>query len=193
MKLSTYAKKLGISYKTAWRYFKDGKLDAYQTETGTIIVRESVEKARGVALYARVSSSDQREDLERQTERLRTYALAKGYRIDKIVTEIASGLNDSRPKLTALLRDTDIGIIVVEYRERLTRFGFNYIAELLSVQGREVEVVFPNETNDDLVADFIAVITLLCARLYGRRGNKNRTERLRQCIEKAAQDDSLQD
>ena len=193
MKLSTYAKKLGISYKTAWRYFKDGKLDAYQTETGTIIVRESVEKARGVALYARVSSSDQREDLERQTERLRTYALAKGYRVDKIVTEIASGLNDSRPKLTALLRDTDIGIIVVEYRERLTRFGFNYIAELLSVQGREVEVVFPNETNDDLVADFIAVITSMCARLYGRRGNKNRTERLRQCIEKAAQDDSLQD
>lgn len=193
MKLSTYAENLGISYKTAWRYFKDGKLDAYQTDTGTIIVRESVEKANGVALYARVSSSDQRSDLDRQMERLQSYAIAKGYRIDKIVTEIASGLNDTRPKLKALLRDTNIGIIVVEHRERLTRFGFNYIVELLAAQGRTVEVIFPNETNDDLVADFIAVITSMCARLYGRRGNKNRTERLRQCIEKVAQDDSLQD
>jgi len=122
---------------------------------------------------------------------LQTFAIAKGYRVDKIVMEIASGLNDTRPKLTALLRDTNIGVIVVEHRERLTRFGFNYIVELLAVQGRSIEVIFPNETNDDLVADFIAVITSMCARLYGRRGNKNRTERLRQCIEKVAQDDSI--
>lgn len=192
MKLKTYADQLGISYKTAWRYFRDGKLDAYQTDSGTIIVRESVERASGVALYARVSSPDQRGDLNRQMERLQTYAIAKGYQVDKIVTEIASGLNDSRPKLTGLLRDTNIGTIVVEHRERLTRFGFNYIVELLAVQGRSVEVIFPNETNDDLVADFIAVITSMCARLYGRRGNRNRAERIRQCIESASNDDSIQ-
>ena len=161
MKLSDYAKKLGISYKTAWRYFRDGKLDAYQTDSGTIIVRDPVEAPSGVALYARVSSSDQKDDLARQVERLRAYAIANGYRVDKIVSEVASGLNDTRPKLIGLLRDASIGVIVVEYKERLTRFGFNYIVELLAVQGRTVEVIFPDETGDDLVADFIAVITLM--------------------------------
>jgi predicted site-specific integrase-resolvase len=199
MKLSAYAKKLGISYKTAWRWYSDGRLDAYQTETGTIIVREQSTAPLGVALYARVSSADQKGDLERQVERLQTYAIARGYKVDKVVAEHASGLNDTRPKLTALLKDSSIGVIVVEHRERLTRFGYNYIVTLLEMQGRRVEVVFPQETDDsanrrdDLVEDFIAVITSMCARLYGRRGNKNRSERLRQCIEQVAQDESVQD
>lgn len=193
MKLSAYARKLGISYQTAWRWYSDGRLDAYQTSTGTIIVRESSDGPKGVALYARVSGADQKQDLERQVERLQTYAIARGYKVDKVVTELASGLNDTRPKLTALLKDMSIGVIVVEHRERLTRFGFNYIVNLLETQGRTVEVVLPQETKDDLVEDFLAVITSMCARLYGRRGNKHRAERLRQCIEQAAQDESLQD
>jgi predicted site-specific integrase-resolvase len=193
MKLSIYAKKLGISYKTAWRWWSEGKLDAYQTDTGTVIVREKPESPKGVALYARVSSADQKQDLDRQLERLQTYALAKGYKIAKSVTELASGLNDTRPKLTALLKDESIGVIVVEHRERLTRFGFNYIVNLLEIQGRSIEVVFPNETKDDLIEDFIAIITSMCARLYGRRGNKNRSEQLRRCIEQVAQDESVQD
>jgi predicted site-specific integrase-resolvase len=193
MKLSAYAKKLGISYKTAWRWYSDGRLDAYQTETGAIIVREQSTAPLGVALYARVSSADQKGDLERQVERLQTYAIARGYKVDKVVAELASGLNDTRPKLTALLKDSSIGVIVVEHRERLTRFGYNYIVTLLEMQGRKVEVVFPQETKDDLVEDFIAVITSMCARLYGRRGNKNRSERLRQCIEQVGQDEGVQD
>jgi putative resolvase len=193
MKLSAYAKQLGISYKTAWRWYVDGKLDAYQADSGTIIVREQQDAPVGIALYARVSSADQKNELERQLARLQTYALAKGYKVDKLVTELASGLNDTRPKLTALLKDKSIGLIVVEHRERLTRFGFNYIVNLLEVQGRSVEVIFPNETKDDLIEDIMAVITSMCARLYGRRGNKNRTEQLRKCIEKVATDESLQD
>lgn len=82
---------------------------------------------------------------------------------------------------------------MVEYKERLTWFGFNYIVELLAVQGRTVEVIFPDKTIDDLVADFIAVITSICARIYGRRGSKNRAERIRQCIEKVAEDEGVQD
>lgn len=193
MKLSAYAKKLGIHYKTAWRWYADGKLDAYRTDSGTIIVREQSDSPKGIALYARVSSADQKADLERQLERLQTYAIAKGYKVDKMITELASGLNDTRPKLTALLKDKSIGIIVVEHRERLTRFGFNYIVNLLELQGRSIEVVFPQETKDDLIEDFIAVITSMCARLYGRRGNKNRSEQLRKCIEQVAQDEGVQD
>src|SRR5512142_3237348 len=102
MKLSQYARKVGVSYKTAYRWFKAGTLDAYQTETGIIIVRDQqAEKPpRGrVALYARVSSLGQKDDLERQVQRLRDYASARGYQVAKEVVEIASGLNDKRPKL----------------------------------------------------------------------------------------------
>ncbi len=95
MKLSAYAEKLGISYKTAWRWWKEGKLDAYQTETGTIIVGEQIDAPAVIALYARVSSADQKDDLARQLERLQTYAIAKGDTVSRIVTEVASGLNES--------------------------------------------------------------------------------------------------
>jgi len=87
MTLSTCAEKLGISYKTAWRWWKEGKLDAYQTETGIVIVREPIEAPAGIALYARVSSADQKDDLARQLERLQTYAMAKGDTVSRIGTE----------------------------------------------------------------------------------------------------------
>lgn len=129
MRLSQYAKKMGVSYKTAFRWWKAGKLDAYQLDTGTIIVREPAQpqEATQIALYARVSSVDQKEDLERQMQRLKDYAAARGYQVSKTVSELASGLNDHRPKLLKLLTDLTIGIIIIEHRDRLTRFGFNYL------------------------------------------------------------------
>src|SRR4030081_1862369 len=122
MKLSEYAKQQGISYKTAWRWFKSGELDAYQTATGTVIVREVVQTSppRGIALYARVSSADQKEDLQRQVERLKNYSAARGYQVNKIVQEIGSGLNDHRPKFLSVLTDASIGVIVVEHKDRGT-------------------------------------------------------------------------
>jgi len=192
MKLSAYAKKIGIAYVTAYRWYRSGKLKAYQTESGTIIVDDTViEMATEtkVALYARVSSHDQKDDLVRQLDRLKNYATGRGYQVSQIVTEMASGLNDSRPKLTKLLLDTTINVIIVEHKERLTRFCFNYIEILLQTQGRRIEIIFPDEVQDDLVADFIAIITSMSARIYGRRGNKNRAERIKTCIEKVAQDD----
>jgi len=192
MKLSVYAKKIGIAYVTAYRWYRSGKLKAYQTESGTIIVEDTVIETATetkVALYARVSSHDQKDDLARQLDRLKNYATGRGYQVSQIVTEMASGLNDSRPKLTNLLLDTTIKVIVVEHKERLTRFGFNYIETLLQTQGRKIEVIFPDEVQDDLIADFIAIITSMSARIYGRRGNKNRAERIKECIEKVAQDD----
>ncbi len=111
MRLSQYATKMGVSYRTAFRWWKAGKLDAYQLDTGTIIVREpvSTQVPANVALYARVSSADQNEDLERQMQRLKDYAAAKGYRVTRTVSELASGLNDSRPKFLKLLTDASIG------------------------------------------------------------------------------------
>lgn len=186
MKLSQYAKKAGISYKTAWRWYKSGTLDAYQTPTGMVVVRDpQMERdlTGRIALYARVSSADQKSDLERQVQRLRDYAAARGYQVAKEVTEIASGLNDSRPKFLKLLADPTIGTIIVEHRDRSTRFGWNYITTLMEAQGRRMEAVFPDETKDDLVNDFVSIITSMAARIYGRRGSKRRAERIKQCVE----------
>jgi len=186
MKLSQYAKKVGITYKTAWRWYKAGTLDAYQTPTGMVVVRDpQAEKpvTGRIALYARVSSADQKSDLERQVQRLRDYAAANGYQVAKEVTEIASGMNDNRPKFLKLLADPSIGTIIVEHRDRGTRFGWNYLTTLMEVQGRRIEAVFPNETRDDLVSDFVSIITSMAARMYGRRGSRCKAERIQQCVE----------
>jgi predicted site-specific integrase-resolvase len=192
VKLTQYARKLGISYRTAYRWWKAGKLDAYQLDTGTIIVREpvSAQTPTNVALYARVSSSDQKEDLERQMHRLKDYAAAKGYRVTRTVSELASGLNESRPKFLKLLTDTSIGTIVVEHRDRATRFGLTYIEQLMAMQGRRLEVIFPSDPDHDLVDDFIAVITSMASRIYGRRTSKRRAEKIKQCVEQAMKEDA---
>jgi len=189
MRLSEYAKKMGVSYKTAFRWWKAGKLDAYQLDTGTIVVREpaTVQEALKVALYARVSSADQKEDLERQVQRLKAYASARGYQVDKIASEIASGLNDQRPKLMKILTDASIGTIIIEHRDRLTRFGFHYIDQLLAMQNRHLEVMYPNDTDNNFVDDFVAVLTSMAARIYGRRNSKRRAEQVKKCIECAMQ------
>jgi len=190
MKLSQYAKHVGVSYKTAYRWYRAGSLDAYQTETGIIIVRDKhdVQPVTGrIALYARVSSIGQKEDLERQVHRLKDYAAAKGYQVAKEVTEIASGLNEQRPKLEKLLADVSIGTIVVENRDRLTRFGSHYIETLLTAQGRHLEILFASDTGDELVDDFVSVITSMAARIYGRRQSKRRAEKIKACVESVMQ------
>jgi putative resolvase len=191
MRLSAYAKQMGVSYRTAFRWWKAGKLDAYQLDTGTVIVREPLasEASANVALYARVSSSDQKEELERQMQRLKDYAAARGYQVTKIVSELASGLNESRPKFLKLLTDASIGVIVVEQRGRATRFGLTYIEQLMAMQGRRLEFIFPSDTDNDLVDDFIVVITSMASQLSGHRTSKRRAEKIKRCVEHAMQED----
>ena len=132
-----------------------------------------------VAVYARVSSSDRKDNLDTQAERLVSYCNARGYKVSKVVKEIGSGLNDERKKLEQLLTDISIKIIVVEHKDRFSRFGANYIQKLLEMQGRRLEIV--NEASDDkvdLMEDFISIVTSFCARLYGQRRNRRRTEKL---------------
>jgi len=163
MKLSAWAKKQGISYRTAWRWFKTGMLPvpAKQLSNGTIIISELEQKFSGVAIYARVSSSDQKNDLDRQIARLVTFANEKGLSVSKTMTEIGSGLNGHRPKLMKLLEDTSVGIILVEHRDRLMRFGVEYVEAALASQGRKLVVADKEELKDDLVQDMIEVLTSL--------------------------------
>jgi putative resolvase len=101
-----------------------------------------------------------------------------------VVKDIGSGVNDNRPKLLKVLTDPTITLIVVEHKDRLTRFGFNYIKHLLKLQERRIEVIRPVRVADaergqeDLVQDFVRIVTNFCARLYGQRRSRRRTERL---------------
>lgn len=109
------------------------------------------------------------------------YCAARGYQLAKVVKEIGSGVNDARPKLLSLLEDQSIDLIVIEHKDRLTRFGFRYLDTLLKTQGRAIEVVNQAENGvengtEDLLADLTAIVYSFCARLYGQRRAKRKTE-----------------
>jgi putative resolvase len=181
MKLSQYAKQQGISYRTALRWWKSGIIKGYQSPTGTIIVTEqkpeTAHVVQRVAIYARVSSHEHKPNLERQIDRLETYCAAKGYQIAILVKEVASGVNDSRPKFLALLSDSTINLIVVEHKDRATRFGFRYLETLLALQGRAIEVVnLADNDKEDLLADLVSIVYSFAARLYGPWRAKRKTE-----------------
>ena len=181
MKLSQYAKQQGISYRTAFRWWQAGQIKGYQAPSGTIIVttEEPTTKVEKIAIYARVSTRERKDNLDRQVELLSSYCAAKGYQISLSVKEIASGVNDSRPKLLSLLKDTSITRIVVEHKDRLTRFGFRYLETLLEAQGRTIEVVnLAENDHEDLMADLTAILYSFTARMYGQRRGKHKTEQI---------------
>src|SRR5262252_7280113 len=158
-----------------------GKLPGHQMDTGTILIAPQAPpsgvSSQRVATYARVSSAEHTGTLESQTERLAAYCAARGYQVAKVVKEVGSGVNDGRPKLLALLEDPGISLIVVEHKDRLTRFGFRYLDTVLKTQGRAVEVVNQAENGtEDLLADLTSIVSSFCARLYGQRRAKRKTE-----------------
>jgi putative resolvase len=179
--LGKYAKQHGIQYRAAWNRYKRGKIPgAFQDEFGKILIPEdSPGRPEKTAVYARVSSSQNRSNLDSQAERLVRFANARGWAVDLLVKEVGSGLNDTRPKLLGLLEDRSITRIVVEHKDRLTRFGFAYIRLLCDLNRTELFVV--NSTEDDkqdLMQDFVSLVTSFCARLYGLRRTRRRTEKL---------------
>lgn len=189
MKLSAFAKHLGISYDTAWRMWKRGELAAYQLPSGTVIVESPTSPAtlpspQKVAVYTRVSSTENRANLDSQAERVISFCIARGWVVSKVVKECGSGVNDQRPQFLALLADTSITHIVVEHKDRCSRFGVAYIQTLLAAQGRELVIMNQAETGpDDLMQDFAAIITSFTARLYGRRRAGRKKQELLAAVE----------
>ena len=180
-KISQYAKKYNVTYRTVWNWIKQNKIQIQRTDTNRIIIVENEDKNinDNVAIYARVSSTENKNNLSKQRERLENYCAAKGYKIIKSVEEIGSGLNDNRKKLESLLLDESIKKIVVEHSDIFSIFGMNYITLLLKMQGREIEIInTQNNDRDDLMQDFVSIITSFCSRLYGQRRTKRKTEQL---------------
>ncbi len=186
MKISDWARQQHIHPRTAQRWFEAGNLPvpARRLPSGTILVEETTPQVGQVALYARVSSHDQRQELERQLGRLVEWAVNHDLAVDLTVTEVGSGMNGARPKLRRLLADGRVGTIVVEHRDRLARLNSEYIEAALLGSGRRLLVVDPTESEDDLVRDMTYVLTSLCTRLYGRRSARTRAQRALRCAER---------
>lgn len=185
MKLSEYAKRNGIGYRAAWNRFKAGKIEgAYISETGRIVVPEPEDiRIPKAAVYARVSSHKQKDDLDRQAARMVGYAVAQGLSVVTVVKEVASGVNDDRKKLTSLLNDDSWGTLVVEHKDRLSRVGFNWFEVLLNAQGRRISVANrAEESTHDLMDDFTSIIYSFAARMYGLRRAKERTQAVRDAL-----------
>lgn len=185
LKLSEYAKKNSITYQTAWNHFKQGKIpNARQLSSGTVVIDDEDTKSNDyVVIYARVSSSENKSNLDIQCQRLCDYCNAKGWIVNEVVKECASGLNDNRPKLSKIFKERKATKLVIEHKDRLTRFGFHYI-ELLYPEC-EIVVINPCEDKEELFEDFVSLVTSFCARIYGRRRTKRKTEDIIKALERS--------
>lgn len=178
--MAEWARTRGVHPQTAYRWFREDRMPvpARRLDSGTIWVDAADARPDGrVVVYARVSSHDRRGDLDRQVARLTEWATANGQVVGEVVTEVGSGLTGKRPKIRRILSDPSAAVVVVEHRDRLTRFGVEHLEAALSAQGRRIVVIDDGESADDLVRDMIEVLTWMCVRLYGRRGARNRALR----------------
>lgn len=181
MRLKDYAKEMGVHYRTAQNWHYEGKIDSFKAPSGSIFVNieDTNKKEEYIVIYARVSSAQNKDNLDSQANRLTQYAIARGYQIKEVIKEIGSGINDNRTKLNKLLENEKPTKIIVEHKDRLTRLGFNYISTLLKRVDCEIEVVNEVDTDkEDIIQDFTSIITSFCARIYGQRRNKRKTEKL---------------
>lgn len=180
MNLAEWAEVNGVSRVTAYRWFHAGLLPVPARKVGGLILVDTApDEAPGegrTVVYARVSSTDQRPDLERQIARVTEWATSQEMPVDAVVTEVGSALNGHRRKFLSLLRDPTVTRIVVEHRDRFCRFGVEYVEAALAAQGRELVVVDPAEVDDDLVRDMTEILTSFCARLYGRRSAAHKAQ-----------------
>jgi excisionase family DNA binding protein len=183
-------RRLGISYSTLSRWVREGRIRAIRTAGGVFRVPESevrrvaeglpISKEVRAVIYARVSSSDQKSDLERQVQYLTQYCSSNGYSVIDVLSDIASGLKTDRRGLLKLfdyVANRQVDVVVVTYRDRLTRFGFEYLEHFFNQYGVRIEVMFGEEPRDayqELVEDLIEIVTSFTGKLYGLRSRKKR-------------------
>ncbi len=176
-KISQYAKECGLSYRTIWNRCKEGIIPYHKDIKGNIFILDKITKMNDAIIYARVSNNNRKESLSEQQKFLETYASSKDYNIVGSFKELASGMNDDRKILSSILNRDDWNILIVENKDRLTRFGFNYIKTLLEKNNKRIEVV--NLTDDDkhdIMTDLVSIIYSFSARIYGKRKAKRKEQ-----------------
>lgn len=188
IKPSEYANMMSLSKKTVYVHFHNGLIPGYQDKnTGTIYLENPEfnqnnnrdDDLTKVVLYARTSSSQNKQLIENQLDHLRQYAMSKGYTIVREIKEFGSGLDDNRRQLNSLFDDNSFDIIIVEHKDRLTRFGFNYLEHLFNNNNQKIEVInYVDNADEDIIDDFTSIITSFCARIYGKRRSKLKSTKM---------------
>ena len=206
LKPREFCKIVGISYSTLKQWVREGRVKPYRTTTGRWRIPYSeVERVLGLKpevrevsaiIYARVSSSDQKGDLERQIQQLTQYCSAKGYRVVDVLSDVASGIKTNRGGLLKLFDyvvNRRVDVVVITYKDRLTRFGFEYLEYFFKQYGVGIEVIYGEEPKDyqELVEDLMAIVTSFAGKLYGMRGNKKKklTEGFKKLLEEVERND----
>ena len=185
MRLTEWAEREGVSAFTVRRWIREGTMSVpyITTPGGQYLIHDpryetdSAATTGEVVGYARVSSHDQKDDLQRQRDRVKAFLINMGATDPRVVSEIGSGMNGSRPKLNALLADSSATTIVVEHSDRLARMNLNLVRSALQATGRDIVVIDESEVKDDLVQEITEFMTSMCGRLYGKRSAKTRAER----------------
>ena len=188
LSIGKFAKSLGVSIQTLRNWDKEGKLKpTYVTENGYRYYSEDLlNKFRNIKnvnkikkkniLYARVSTKNQKDDLNRQIDNLKQYAYSKGYSFE-IITDIGSGINYKKEgllKMINLVECGEVDRIIVLYKDRLIRFGYDLIEYICKLNDTKIEIV-DNSTiskEQELTEDLIQIITIFENRLYGARSKK---------------------
>nr|MDO8079938.1 IS607 family transposase [Candidatus Freyarchaeota archaeon] len=177
--------RLGVHPNTLRRWIKEGKVRAVRTPKGRFRIPEDevsrlMGEIRGAKIvgYARVSSSSQKDDLERQRQLIKEHAQKQGHREVEVLSDTGSGLNEKRRsylKLLGMVAERKVSTIMVAYKDRLTRFGFETLEKLFSSFGAKIEVVNQEEEKtpqEELIQDLITIVSHFAGRLYGMRSHK---------------------
>ena len=184
-KIGDFAEMIGVTQQTLRNWDKRGKLKPHYVSTGRYRYYSQVQlnelmrkklKERIVVGYVRVSSSKQKDDLERQIENVKMYMLARGYSFE-IISDIGSGINYNKKGLNQLLElvvSSRVEKIVVLHKDRLLRFGYELIETLCGQFGTSIEVIDHTEKTEEqeLVEDLVQIVTVFSCHLQGKRANK---------------------
>lgn len=176
---------LGVCQDTLRRWERAGKITPLRTEGGhrrydseeLIKFKAKKSDCKYAVAYCRVSTSEQKEDLQRQIDAVSNYCIARGYQF-KVISDIGSGLNYNKKGLNELIDlicSEEINRIVINYKDRLLRYGYEIIEHLCKIYGVEIEIVNLTEDKiyeEELVEDVLSIITVFSSKLYGSRSHK---------------------
>ena len=186
--IGEFANKIGKTVQTLRNWDKNGSLKPHHiTEGGTryysqeqlnhfLGIQSKIKRNKKTIGYCRVSSHKQKDDLERQIEHVKTYMYAKGYQFE-IISDIGSGIHYNKKGLNQLIdmiTNSEVDKIVVLYKDRLIRFGYEWIENLCEKYGTTIEIIDNTEKTEEqeLVEDFIQIVPVFSCRLQGKRANK---------------------
>lgn len=176
----------GVHRNTLYNWRSKGLIKNYPTPTGQVRYEESEiiklvknKDDKTSVVYSRVSSSKQKEDLSRQAERIKKWALDNGFNVISEFSEIGSGLNSKRKKLDQvlnLIKTGKVSNLIVEHNDRLTRFGFEFIEKFCTEFGCRIVIINDSGVRDDIVKDLIDIIICFSSKLYGKRSSVNKAK-----------------